>query len=114
MTSAAEFAAAWEAGWNSHDLDRIMAHYSPDIVFRSKKAVALVGSGEVRGHDALRAYWQAALDKQPDLHFTVRDVFAGHEMMVITYENHRGVLAAETLYFGSDGLVTQAAACHAG
>ena len=59
-------------------------------------------------------YWQAALDKQPDLHFTVRDVFAGHEMMVITYENHRGVLAAETLYFGADGLVTQAAACHAG
>lgn len=35
-------------------------------------------------------------------------------MMVITYENHRGVLAAETLYFGADGLVTQAAACHAG
>lgn len=32
-----------------------MAHYSPDIVFRSKKAVALVGNGEVRGHDALRA-----------------------------------------------------------
>ena len=113
MTSATEFAADWEAGWNSHDLDRIMAHYSPDIVFRSKKAVALVGSGEVRGHDALRAYWQAALDQQPNLHFTLRDVFAGHEMIVITYENHRGVLAAETLYFGADGLVTQAAACHA-
>ena len=55
MKSAAEFAADWEAGWNSHDLDRIMAHYSPDIVFRSKKAVALVGNGEVRGHDARRA-----------------------------------------------------------
>jgi hypothetical protein len=33
-------------------------------------------------------------------------------MLVITYENHKLVLAAETLRFGPDGLVVEASACH--
>lgn len=33
-------------------------------------------------------------------------------MLVITYTNHRAVLAAETLYFDDDGMVYKAAACH--
>ena len=41
----------------------------------------------------------------------MEDVFEGHDMMVIAYGNHRGVLAAETLSFDADGLVHQAAAC---
>ena len=107
-----EFARDWEAGWNSHDLDRIMAHYHPEITFRSAKAQALVGEGTLHGHAPLRAYWGRALEKQPELKFEVVDVFEGHDMMVITYRNHRGVLAAETLRFGADGLVIEASACH--
>ena len=107
------FAEEWEAAWNSHSLDRIMAHYSQDVVFRSHKAVRLVGQGELRGHAALRGYWSKALASQPDLSFVVVDVFKGHAMMVITYRNQNNVLAAETLRFGMDGLVIEASACHA-
>ncbi|MEO9574704.1 MAG: nuclear transport factor 2 family protein [Lentilitoribacter sp.] len=106
------FAEAWEAAWNSHDLDRILAHYSSDIIFRSHKAVRLTGSGELHGKDALRAYWAKALAEQPDLSFVVVDVLHGHGMLVIAYRNHRDVLAAETLRFGPDGLVVEASACH--
>ena len=106
------FARDWEARWNSHDLDRIMAHYREDVVFRSRKAVGLVGSGELVGKPALRAYWAQALDRQPDLTFRVMDVFEGYEMLVIRYENQRGVHAVETIYFDEDGMVYQAAACH--
>ena len=108
----AAFAEAWEAAWNSHDLDRILSHYAPGIVFRSQKAMRLVGQGELHGRDALRAYWADALATQPDLSFVVVDVFEGHGMMVITYQNQNGVLAAETLRFGPDGLVVEASACH--
>ena len=107
------FAEAWEAAWNSHDLDRILAHYSEGVVFRSHKAMQLVGQGEVRGRAALRHYWSKALSAQPELSFVVVNVFKGHGMMVITYENQRGVLAAETLRFGTEGLVVEASACHA-
>lgn len=73
----------------------------------------LVGSGELQGKQALRAYWAAALDKQPDLSFVVVDVLHGYGMVVITYRNQRNVLAAETIRFGADGLVVEASACHA-
>ena len=112
MRNATAFAQDWQEGWNSHDLDRIIAHYRDDVVFRSQKAVPLMGKGEMRGAAELRAYWQAALELQPDLAFTVQDVFEGHEMMVISYKNHRNVLATETLYFDEAGQVYQAAACH--
>ena len=106
------FARDWEAAWNSHDLDRILAHYAEDVRFASQKAVALVGQGELRGKPALAGYWSKALAAQPDLKFTVVDVFQGHDTMVITYMNHKGVLAAETLRFGADELVCEASACH--
>ena len=108
----AAFAEEWEAAWNAHSLDRILRLYSPDVTFRSQKAMRLIGQGEVRGRENLRMYWEKALALQPDLSFVVVDVFFGHGMMVITYQNHTGVLAAEALRFGSDGLVVEASACH--
>jgi ketosteroid isomerase-like protein len=106
------FAERWEQDWNSHDLSRIMSHYRDDIVFRSKKAIPLVGNGEIHGKHALREYWAAALQRQPELKFRVQDVFEGHEMLVISYLNHLSILATETLYFDDEGLVFRAAACH--
>ena len=108
----AAFAVEWEAAWNSHSIDRIMAPYAPDVVFRSRKAMRLVGQGEITGRDALRAYWVRALEKQPGLSFIVTHVFVGHAMMVITYRNQNDHEAAETLRFGPDGLVIEASACH--
>lgn len=110
---AAAYARDWEAAWNAHDLERLLTHYRQDVVFRSKKAVALTGSGEIRGKAALRTYWAAALARQPDLRFAVLTIFEGHDTLVITYRNHRGVIAAETLNFDGDGLVREGSACHA-
>jgi ketosteroid isomerase-like protein len=106
------FAQSWADGWNTHDLDAIMSHYRDDIVFHSLKAKSLTGAGELHGKEALRAYWSAALARQPELEFSVQDVFEGHNMMIISYLNHRGVLASEVLYFDAAGKVYRAAACH--
>ncbi|MEM9350565.1 MAG: nuclear transport factor 2 family protein [Pseudomonadota bacterium] len=107
-----DFAAEWEAAWNAHDLDRILSHYAEDVVFRSAKAVATVGTGVIEGKAALREYWAAALTRQPDLAFSVIEVFEGHGMLVILYVNQVGRRATETLRFGADGLVVEASACH--
>ena len=110
---ALQFAEGWAEGCNSHDLDRILGHYRDDIVFRSNKALALTGRGQIEGIEALRAYWSAALARQSDLRFTVTAVYEGFEMIVIAYDNHRGVRATETLHFDGQGKVWQASACHA-
>ncbi len=107
-----KYAREWQASWNSHDLQRIMAHYSDDIRFRSRKAASLVGTGLIVGKPALEEYWAAALQRQPNLRFSIERVYSGHDTMVIAYTNQVGVHAAETLRFGRGGLVVEASACH--
>jgi ketosteroid isomerase-like protein len=103
---AEHFAEEWAAAWNSRDLERILAHFADDVVFTSPKIVQFLGdpSGEVRGKEALRAYWAKGLQLLPDLRFTVEDVRASVETVVINYRNERGQAVAEVLTL-RDGLV---------
>jgi ketosteroid isomerase-like protein len=43
-----DFAHEWIGAWNSRDLERILAHYADDVVFRSPMAAkVLPGTGRV-------------------------------------------------------------------
>lgn len=95
------FAATWCAAWNAHDLDAVLAHFHEDIVFTSPVAAKLMpeSGGRIIGKAALRAYWTEGLRRIPDLHFTVEQVFAGVETVVIQYRNQLGVSVNEVLVF---------------
>lgn len=103
---AYRFAREWEAGWNSHDLDRVLQHYAPGVEFRSPLAAQLVegSAGVIRGIEALRDYWAEGLRRNPGLSFEVTEVYAGVDTVVITYRHQTGCRAAEVLTF-RDGLV---------
>ncbi len=98
---AADFATRWERDWNAHDLDALLAHFSPDVVFTSPVAAQLLPDcdGVIRGRDSLRAYWSRALELLPDLRFTVEAVYAGVDAVVINYRNHAGNRVCELLTF---------------
>src|SRR5262249_39257437 len=66
--------------------------------------------GTVRGKSALRAYWRAALDRFPGLHFELIGVYAGVDGLTIHYKSVRGLLACEVLTLNADGVVARAAA----
>lgn len=106
---AERFASDWIAAWNSHDLDRILAHYEDDFEMTSPLIVALVGEpcGKLRGKGAVGAYWAKALHKIPDLHFELLTTLAGVDSVTLYYKGHRG-LSAEVLHFGSTGKVRAA------
>ncbi|USG60556.1 nuclear transport factor 2 family protein [Sneathiella marina] len=106
------FAADWIAAWNSHDLNRIIAHYGSDIVFLSPIAEKLMGNGKVAGLDRLRRYWTAGLASQTDLKFELLHVLRGHECLTILYRNHKQQIVAETLEFDGDGKIQRAFACY--
>lgn len=61
------FAKEWVAAWNSHDLDRILAHYDDDFEMSSPIITTLVGelSGRLQGKTAVGAYWAKALRSIP-------------------------------------------------
>jgi hypothetical protein len=98
------FAEEWQAGWNAHDVDRMLAHYTEDVVFQSPYVVHRFQqpTGEVRGKDALRAYWSSGLQQQPGLRFAVEDVRVSVDTLVINYRNQHGYAASEVLRFRGD------------
>lgn len=105
---AIEFSQTWEAAWNRGDIEAILDHFAEDAVFTSPVAQQLgfVEDGIVRGKDELRRYWQAGLDKNPDLRFRVTAVYRGVDTIVIAFQNQQGVDRAEILRFAS-GLVVE-------
>jgi hypothetical protein len=111
---AERFANEWIAAWNSHDLDRILAHYEDDFEMSSPIIPALVGepSGKLREKITVGAYWAKALQRSPDLHFQLVTVLAGVDSVTISYKGHRG-LSAEVLHFGPSGKVRAAFAHYA-
>ena len=62
MQFALHFAEDWIASWNSHDLDRILAHYTEDFEMSSPLIVQLMGepSAEVFWFDAQNKVYRAA------------------------------------------------------
>jgi ketosteroid isomerase-like protein len=107
-----ELARDWYDAWNAHDLDRVLSHYAPDFAFSSPyiAAVGVDPSGTLQGHDAVRAYWAAALERFPDLHFEPISEVYGVDSVALHYRGVRGVLVIEVLELGDDGLVHRAAA----
>ena len=101
-TWAQQFAEEWIAAWNSHDLERILAHYRDDFEMQSPLIIERMGvpSGTLKGKDAIRPYWQIGLAANPPLHFELQDVLVGVDTIAIYYRSAtRNRMVAEILRF---------------
>jgi ketosteroid isomerase-like protein len=110
---ARHFAQAWVSAWNAHDLDQVLAHYEDDFEFQSPMITVVTGlsAGRLQGKAAVRAYWEAALRRLPDLHFQLQDVLLGVDCLTLYYQGHRGPVA-ETFFFGGGTRVVRATATY--
>lgn len=109
---ALHFAQEWVAAWNAHDLDRILTHYTDDFEMTTPFVVKLMNeaSGTLTGKEMVRPYWKAALERFPDLHFELLNVFVGVNSVVIHYKSVQGLVACKVLFFNEQGKVCTAAA----
>ena len=107
-----ELAGHWVRAWNSHDLDRIMAHYADDVVLISPVAVKLLGepSGRVTGTAALRAYFERGLAAYPSLKFELVDLMWGVDSVVFYYVNQQGSKTGEYMEVGASGKISKVVA----
>ena len=101
------FAREWIEGWNTHDLDRILSHYTDDFELTTPFIVTVMNdpSGTLRGKAKIREYWARGLERFPDLEFELIDVFVGVRSLAIYYRAILGKLATEVLFFDEAGLV---------
>lgn len=111
---ARAFAKEWIEAWNSHDLERVLAHYADDFEMQSPLISTIVGerSGRLKGKEAVREYWVKGLQLLPDLHFELVRILVGVEGITLTYRGHRG-LVAEVFQFSQGGKVIRASAHYA-
>ena len=89
---AREFAKDWIEAWNSHDLDRILSHYSDDVEVSSPLVVERFdrADGVVSGKHALREYWSPSMSMEPPLEFELLDVLVGLNQLTLYYRSAEG------------------------
>ena len=111
--AALAFAQDWTDAWNRHDLNAVLDHFTRDFEFCSPYIIELAGeaSGCLRGHEAIRLYWETGLARIPNLHFKLIDVLAGVGSLTIYYAGHRGMVA-ETFHLDGNGKAFKAVACY--
>ena len=106
---ADHFAADWIDAWNTHDLDRVLSHYTDDFDMSSPVIIKVAGepSGTLRGKEAVGSYWAKALKLVPDLHFELISTLVGVNSITLYYKSARG-LSAEVFHFNHEGKVSRA------
>jgi len=115
LTNHRDFAMEWVQAWNSHDLARVLSHYDDSVTLISPRARLVLGvdDGAVRGKPALRDYIKRALERVPDLTFTLDRVFSGVNSVVIEFHTNDGRHGAELLDFAKNGSVARVIAHYA-
>jgi len=103
------FARQWIDSWNSHDLGRILSHYSDDFEMSSPLIINIVGepSGMLKGKAAVGEYWKKALQLVPHLRFELIETLVGVNSVTVYYKSARG-LSAEVFHFNLDRKVVRA------
>jgi steroid delta-isomerase-like uncharacterized protein len=66
----------YNAAWNAHDLDAIMALHAPDMVFENHTA------GEAAQGDAVREHIAAIFETWPDIAFEGRRLYVREDLVV--------------------------------
>jgi hypothetical protein len=107
---AMDFAQDWISAWNSHDLAKVLSHYSDDFEMTSPMIAKVTGNscGVLKGKNAVGNYWAKALEMVPDLHFELMMVCAGVNSITIQYRGVGGRIAVEVFSFGPDRKVIKA------
>lgn len=108
---ALRFAQEWIAAWNAQDLDAVLKHYSEDFSMASPYIQKIVAepSGALQGKAAVRAYWQQALQRYPQLHFDFERVLLGVNSVIVQYHsNVTHATVCELFSFGPSGQVERA------
>jgi ketosteroid isomerase-like protein len=105
---AKKFANEWIRGWNSHNLETILKHYSEDFTIESPMAEKLMpeSKGKIKGKNNIREYWKMGLERNKDLEFEMIDIFSGTGYITIYYLSKSiGKRVLEILHFNQQKFV---------
>jgi hypothetical protein len=106
VTDPDAFAQEWIEAFNEHDLERILSHYADDVRLVSPFYLQFTEgrSDELNGISELRHYFAIALQRYPELRFTLLDVAEGSRGPCIRYHTNLGDrIAMEAIELNTSG-----------
>jgi len=105
----------WIEAWNVHDLERILSHYSQDVVFEAEtvKARWKKADGKLRGIAELRKHFALGLELAPNLKFHLEQVFLAPSGYAILYQRDNGNRVIDSVIIDDVGLATKVIAYYA-
>jgi ketosteroid isomerase-like protein len=112
-----EVAKEWFAAFNAQHLEQLLAlydenaaHYSPKLKVRQPET-----NGLVRGKAALRAWWQDAFERLPDMNYRYTSLTANEDRVFMEYvrsvHGEPDMLVAEVLEI-KDGIIVASRVYH--
>lgn len=107
--NAEKFAKDWIDSWNSHDMEIILEHYSEDVEITTPMIRIATGADAdtLKGKPAVKAYWEKALAKLPDLQFELIDITKGVNSVALYYKSVMNKKTIEVMFFNEDGKVNK-------
>ena len=92
MDEADDFARNWIAAFNTGDLALILSHYAEEVELISPIYLAFTEgrSDKVSGKAALAGYFEMALARYPELHFTLLEIARGTRSVCLRYHSNIG------------------------
>lgn len=82
-----EIAQKWINAFNTKDIEALLnlyhveaIHYSPKL-----KVAQPLTNGFIKGHSALREWWQGAFDRLPELHYHATNFISNEQFVFIEY-----------------------------
>lgn len=102
---AVAHAKDWIEAWNSRDLDRILSHYSRDVVFEAQtvKTRWSKPDGRLQGIAELRKHFARGLELAPELTFHLDQVFLAPSGYAILYTRENGGRVIDAVVLDDEG-----------
>lgn len=103
-----KFAGTWIKSWNSHDLEDILSHYADDIEITTPMIKIFTSCEDtLKGKEAVKNYWEKALEKLPGLHFELYEITYGVNSVALYYQSIMRKKAIEVMFFNEEGKVNK-------
>ncbi len=113
---AVALAEHWITAWNAHDLDGILSHYAPNVVFEANTVRTRWGKddGKLHGIEELRKHFALGLQLVPDLRFQLDQVFLAPCGYAVVYTRENGNRVIDCVKLNPAGLAEHVTAYYGG
>lgn len=102
-----QFAKEWIASWNSHNIEKIMAHYSDHVLFTCpfiEKYMGIVGD-TITNKAELKEYFIKGLKAFPDLKFELQMIRGNADDITLYYKSVNNMMAIEYMKLNKQGKI---------